>query len=51
MKCLIAGSGLCLYDLFCSETPSFNSHIARERWMSSGNTPSIFFLFCYIEYS
>ncbi|KAK7323312.1 hypothetical protein VNO77_26779 [Canavalia gladiata] len=30
------GTGFCLYDLFCSETPSLNSQNQRERWMSSG---------------
>ncbi|XP_027340077.1 probable ADP-ribosylation factor GTPase-activating protein AGD11 isoform X2 [Abrus precatorius] len=29
-------SGSCLYDLFCSETPSMNTQSQRERWMSSG---------------
>ncbi|WVZ01434.1 hypothetical protein V8G54_027503 [Vigna mungo] len=31
-----SGSGSCLYDLFCSETPNINAHNLRERWMSSG---------------
>ncbi|ESW20952.1 hypothetical protein PHAVU_005G028800 [Phaseolus vulgaris] len=31
----ISGSGSCLYDLFCSENPSFNAHVAKEQWMSS----------------
>lgn len=33
----ISGSGSsCLYDLFCTETPSLNSQSQRERWMLSG---------------
>lgn len=33
----IPGSGSsCLYDLFCTETPSLNSQSQRERWMLSG---------------
>lgn len=33
----IPGSGsCCLYDLFCTETPSLNSQSQRERWMLSG---------------
>ncbi|KAK2386063.1 putative ADP-ribosylation factor GTPase-activating protein AGD11 [Trifolium repens] len=32
----MAGSGSCLYDLFCTETPSLNSQSQRERWMLSG---------------
>ncbi|XP_058782602.1 probable ADP-ribosylation factor GTPase-activating protein AGD11 [Vicia villosa] len=32
----IPGSGSCLYDLFCTETPSLNSQSQRERWMISG---------------
>lgn len=33
----IPGSGsCCLYDLFCTETPSLNSESQRERWMLSG---------------
>jgi len=45
MKCLIVGSGSCLYDLFCSENPSFNAHVSKEQWMSSGNIPFILFYF------
>ncbi|KAK7401342.1 hypothetical protein VNO78_12750 [Psophocarpus tetragonolobus] len=29
-------SGLCLYDLLCSETPNLNAQFLRDRWMSSG---------------
>ncbi|CAJ2638833.1 probable ADP-ribosylation factor GTPase-activating protein AGD11 isoform X2 [Trifolium pratense] len=32
----MAGSGSCLYDLFCTETPSLNSQSQRERWMLTG---------------
>ncbi|KAG4974534.1 hypothetical protein JHK87_031355 [Glycine soja] len=32
----VSGSGSCLYDLLCSETPSLNSQVLRDRWMSSG---------------
>lgn len=32
----IPGSASCLYDLFCTETPSLNSQSQRERWMISG---------------
>ncbi|KAK7243371.1 hypothetical protein RIF29_38164 [Crotalaria pallida] len=32
----VSGSGSCLFDLFCSETPSLNSQSQRDRWMSSG---------------
>lgn len=32
----VSGSRSCLYDLFCSETPSLNSQSQRDRWMSSG---------------
>ncbi|KAJ1414960.1 C2 domain [Sesbania bispinosa] len=31
----VSGSGSCLYDLFCYETPSLNTHSQRE-WMFSG---------------
>lgn len=30
------GSGSCLYDLFCCETPSLNSQSQREQWMLYG---------------
>ncbi|XP_004514475.1 probable ADP-ribosylation factor GTPase-activating protein AGD11 isoform X2 [Cicer arietinum] len=32
----ISGSGSCLYDLFCCETPSLNSQSQREQWMLYG---------------
>ncbi|KAL3024526.1 hypothetical protein AAZX31_04G127900 [Glycine max] len=32
----VSGSGSCLYDLLCSETPSLSTQALRERWMSSG---------------
>ena len=32
----LSGSGSCLYDLFCTETPSLKSQSQRERWMLSG---------------
>ncbi|XP_057457646.1 probable ADP-ribosylation factor GTPase-activating protein AGD11 isoform X2 [Lotus japonicus] len=31
-----AGPGSCLYDLFCSETPSLNSQSRKEEWIFSG---------------
>ncbi|KHN15238.1 hypothetical protein glysoja_041072 [Glycine soja] len=39
----VSGSGSCLYDLLCSETPSLSTQALRERWMSSGISPFIFF--------
>ena len=39
-------SGSCLYDLFCSETPSLNSRSRRERWLLSGPQERLDNLMC-----
>ncbi|XP_019434453.1 PREDICTED: probable ADP-ribosylation factor GTPase-activating protein AGD11 isoform X2 [Lupinus angustifolius] len=39
-------SGSCLYDLFCSETPSLNSQSQRDRWLSSGPQKRLDHLMC-----
>ncbi|TKY49695.1 ADP-ribosylation factor GTPase-activating protein AGD11 [Spatholobus suberectus] len=42
----VSGSGSCLYDLLCSETPSLNTISQRERWMSSGPQKRLDNLMC-----
>ncbi|KAE9584799.1 hypothetical protein Lal_00024352 [Lupinus albus] len=42
----VSGSGSCLYDLFCSETPSLNSQSQRDRWLSSGPQKRLDHLMC-----